>query len=132
MLHAIEGCTLTANVDHGVKFAPMEMVKEDLKERNIRLDRRTMDEAARTKLEHILREEDECQGLSLYCRDKRFTDVASDTLLEHTILDMLHCPMRMHEKVLNVCIVPRGFKWENVGPGRQCTRHREVAPISHG
>jgi hypothetical protein len=102
MLNAIEGCTLTANVDHGVKFAPMELVKEELKDRNIRLDRRTTDQAARTKLEHILREEEKWQGMSMYCRDKRFTDVAIDTPLERTILDMLHCPMRMHEKVLNV------------------------------
>jgi hypothetical protein len=38
----------------------------------------------------------------IYCRDKRFSESASDMPLERTILDMLHCPMRMHEKVLNV------------------------------
>ncbi len=31
-----EGCALTASVEHGVKFAPMTMVMEDLAERNIR------------------------------------------------------------------------------------------------
>jgi hypothetical protein len=42
----------------------------------------------------------------MYRRDARFADCANNAAykleLDRTILDMLHCPMRMHEKVLNV------------------------------
>jgi hypothetical protein len=80
----------------------MALVKEDLLERHICLDRRMTDQAARTKLDHILREEEEWQGMIMYSRDKRFSESESDMPLERTILDMLHCPMRIYEKVLNV------------------------------
>ncbi len=44
--------------------------------------------------------------MTMYRRDTRFSSDASlkrYTLdLERTVLDMLHCPMRMHEKVLNL------------------------------
>jgi hypothetical protein len=93
-------------VEHGVKFAPLTMVIEDLVERNAGGLRGITEAAARTKLERILREEEEWQAMLMYRRDKRFSVTVSDqphTLeLERTILDMLHCPMRMHEKVLNV------------------------------
>ncbi len=68
---------------------------------------------------------DECQGLSMYCRDKRFTDVASDTLLEHTILDMLHCPMRMREKVLNVL-----YQYQEVLNGKTWDQDANVRGIA--
>ncbi len=35
----VEGCTLTANEHHGVRFCPMEMVNKDLEERNVRSPR---------------------------------------------------------------------------------------------
>jgi hypothetical protein len=54
-----EGCTLTASVEHGVKFAPLTMVIEDLVERNAGGLRGITEAAARTKLERILREEEE-------------------------------------------------------------------------
>jgi hypothetical protein len=84
----------------------MEIVKKDLAERNI-VVRRGMTEAhLRTKLELLLREEDEWQGMAMYRRGTRFADCSTDAThklqLDRTILDMLHCPMRMHEKVLNV------------------------------
>ena len=60
----------------------------------------------RTKLEDYLREEEEWQGMVMYRRDERFRTQAQDATykdeLDRTILDMLHMPMRMHEKVLNV------------------------------
>jgi hypothetical protein len=85
----------------------MTMVMEDLVERNMGgLRGITEATAARTKLERILREEEEWQAMVMYRRDKRFAVTVSDqpqTLeLERTILNMLHCPMRMHEKFLNV------------------------------
>ena len=60
----------------------------------------------RSKLEHYLREEEEWQGMVMYRRDQRFKTQGHDATykdeLHRTILDMLHMPMRMHEKVLNV------------------------------
>jgi hypothetical protein len=76
------------------------MVKKDLEERKIScigLNEGTM----RNKLEFVLREEEEWLQMGMYRRDTRFSaDVGLD--LERTVLDMLHCPMRMHEKVLNL------------------------------
>ncbi len=60
----------------------------------------------RLKLELILREEEELQSLNMYRRDKRLrgnTYKRKRKLgLDRIILDMLHCPMRMHEKVLTI------------------------------
>jgi hypothetical protein len=101
-----EGCTLTSSTDHGVKFCDMEIVRKDLTERNIVIRRGMTDDQLRTKLELVLREEEKWQGIVMYRRDARFADCAADAAykleLDRTILDMLHCPMRMHEKVLNV------------------------------
>ncbi len=89
----VEGCTLTPSTEHGVKFCDMEIVKKDLAERNI-VVRRGMTEAhLRTKLELLLREEDEWQGMAMYRRDTRFADCSTDAThklqLDRTILDML-------------------------------------------
>ena len=46
-------------MEHGVKFAPMTMVMEDLVERNVGGLRGIIEAGARTKLECILREEEE-------------------------------------------------------------------------
>ena len=84
----------------------MEIVRKDLAERNIVIRRGMTDDQLRTKLELVLREEEEWQGMVMYRRDARFADCATNAAykqeLDRTILDMLHCPMRMHEKVLNV------------------------------
>jgi hypothetical protein len=81
------------------------MVKKDLEERNMLctgFDERTM----QTKLELVLREEEEWLQMAMYRRDTRFSSDAGlerCTLgLDRIVLDMLHCPMRMHEKVLNL------------------------------
>ena len=99
-MYCAEGCTLTANEAHGIRFCNIDMVKKDLEERNmscVGMDERTM----RNKLELVLREEEEWLQMGMYRRDTRFSaDVGLD--LERTVLDMLHCPMRMHEKVLNL------------------------------
>ena len=99
-MYCAEGCTLTANEAHGIRFCNIDMVKKDLEERNIScigLDEGTM----WNKLELVLREEEEWLQMGMYRRDTRFSaDVGLD--LERTVLDMLHCPMRMHEKVLNL------------------------------
>jgi hypothetical protein len=99
-MYCAEGCTLTANEAHGIRFCNIDMVKKDLEERKIScigLNEGTM----RNKLEFVLREEEEWLQMGMYRRDTRFSaDVGLD--LERTVLDMLHCPMRMHEKVLNL------------------------------
>ncbi len=100
-----EGCTLTANPEHGIKFCPMEMVKQDLLKRKEKVTRMS-DQRLRNKLELMLREEEEWQELAMYRRDTRFVGAEGEynhkLQLDRTILDMLHCPMRMHEKVLNL------------------------------
>jgi hypothetical protein len=100
-----EGCTLTVNPEHGIKFCAMDMVKCDLLQRKEKITRMS-DAQLRTKLELILREEEEWESMVMYRRDKRFVDVDGEynhkLQLDRTILDMLHAPMRMHEKVLNL------------------------------
>ncbi len=101
-----EGCTITANVNNGVRFCDIAMVKADLQERNVVCKRGMTNDILCTKLEHVLREEEEWQGMVMYRRDQRFTKTGQDATykneLERTIIDMLHMPMRMREKVLNV------------------------------
>ncbi len=67
----VEGCTLTANEHHGVRFCPMEMVNKDLEERNV-TSPRLSDKARREKLEYLLREEEEWQQMVMYRRGQRF------------------------------------------------------------
>jgi hypothetical protein len=121
----VEGCTLTANEHHGIRYCPMEMVNKDLQERNL-LNRRLSDKGKRDKLELVLREEEEWQQMVMYRRDQRFRGVAEtpDAKLEldRVVLDMLHCPMRMHEKVLN-----GRTKNEANGPRKASKRKMKVA-----
>ena len=60
----------------------------------------------RRRLELVLREEEEWQGMVMYRRDTRFSSAASTDdmklLLDRTVIDMLHLPMRTNEKVLNL------------------------------
>ena len=83
----------------------MEIVLQDLAERNISTLGMSDGEKRKT-LELVLREEEEWQRMAIYRRDKRFSrDVKPDKfslMLDRTVLDMLHCPMRMHEKNLNL------------------------------
>ncbi len=101
-----ERCTLTANVNDGVRFCDMAMVKADLQERNVFCKRGMTNDNLRTKLEHVLREEEEWQGMVMYRRDQRFSirdhDASYKDELDRTMLDILHMPMRMHKKMLNV------------------------------
>ncbi len=82
------------------------LVKSDLKERKINT-RRVSDEQQHARLELILREEKEWQQLVMYRRDFRFLVHPGDEKfyklqMKRTIIDMLHCPMRMHEKILTL------------------------------
>ena len=83
----------------------MDMVTHDLLQRKVKVTRMN-DQQKRSKLELMLREEEEWEQLVMYRRDTRFAGVSGEynhkLLLDRTILDMLHCPMRMHEKVLNL------------------------------
>ena len=104
-VRVVEGCTLTAHREHGIKYCSVEMIKCDLVERKVNF-RRMTNEQMRNTLEKILREEEEYEHLIMYRRDKRFYDTDTEynhkLQLDRTILDMLHCPMRMHEKILNL------------------------------
>ncbi len=60
----------------------------------------------RRRLEMAIREEEEWQGMEMYRRDTRFSSAASTEdmklMLDRTVVDMLHLPMRTNEKVLNL------------------------------
>jgi len=100
-----EGCTLTVNPEHGIRYCAMDMVKCDLLQRKEKITRKS-DQQLRQKLELMLREEEEWESMVMYRRDTRFAGVEGEynhkLQLDRTILDMLHAPMRMHEKVLNL------------------------------
>ena len=84
------------------------MIKRDLVDRKVSL-RRMTEQQMRNALEKILREEEEFEHLIMYRWDKRFYNTGLEynhkLRLDRTILDMLHCPMRMHEKILNLLYV---------------------------
>jgi len=60
----------------------------------------------REALELCLREEEEYIKVQMYVKDNRFKDLLTEpghrSELHKTIIDMLHCPMRTNEKVLNL------------------------------
>ena len=100
-----EGCTLTVNQEHGIRYCGMDMVKSDLLQRKEKITRMS-DQQLRNKLEKMLREEEEWESMVMYRRDTRFADAKGEynhkLQLDRTILDMLHAPMRMHEKILDL------------------------------
>ncbi len=94
----------------------MEIVLQDLTERNIPTLGMSDGEKQKT-LELVLREEEEWERMAMY----REVEPEDFTLkLDRTVLDMLHRPMRMHEKIL-ICFTPK------FSMGRQNTR-----PMVHG
>ncbi len=66
------------------------------------LEHKAYVDVLRSLLVERLKLEEELERLTMYARDTRFeSDVVSTKLeLGRVILDMLHCPMRMNEKVL--------------------------------
>ncbi len=81
------------------------MVKQDLLKRKETVTRMS-DQRLRNKLELMLREEEKWQRLVMYRRDTRFVGAEREynhkLQLDRTILNMLHCSMGMHKKVLNL------------------------------
>jgi hypothetical protein len=100
-----EGCDLSCNIHTGIRICPLSLVREDLRLRGVVAAGLTETEQ-RQALESHLREEEEYLKLDMYVRDHRFTDLLHEsghrTELHKTIIDMLHCPMRTNEKVLNL------------------------------
>ena len=100
-----EGCDLSCNIHTGIRICPLSLVREDLRLRGVR-DTGESETKQRQILELLLREEEEYLKLRMYLRDHRFRDLLDEsghrTELHKTILDMLHCPMRTNEKVLNL------------------------------
>ena len=100
-----EGCDLSCNIHTGIRICPLALVIEDLRLRGIEQD--GMSEIVlRSTLELLLREEEEYLKLQMYVSDLRFKALIDEeghrSELHKTILDMLHCPMRTNEKVLNL------------------------------
>jgi len=100
-----EGCDLSCNIHTGIRICPLSLVTEDLRLRGVP-DTGQSDIRQRQSLELLLREEEEYLKLQMYVRDNRFRELLEQsghrTELHKTILDMLHCPMRTNEKVLNL------------------------------
>jgi hypothetical protein len=94
------GAELTNNTSVGVRHCDTSIVAEDLKERG--LWKANMGEAEqRTVMEARLRLEDEYKGMRVLRRDKRFEAKRGlSTDIDRVIIDTLHAPMRMNEKVL--------------------------------
>ena len=120
-----EGCTLTVNQEHGIRYCGMDMVKCDLLQRKEQITRMS-DQQLRNKLEKMLREEEEWESMVMYRRDTRFADAKGEynhkLQLDRTILDMLHAPKRMHEKILNLLYaeVLNGKTKHEVNNSRSC------------
>ena len=100
-----EGCDLSCNIHTGIRICPLSLVGEDLRLRGV--DHSGMPEIMqREALELLLREEEEYMKLRMYVADNRFRDLLNEpghrSELHKTIIDMLHCPMRTNEKVLNL------------------------------
>jgi hypothetical protein len=100
------GCDLSCNIHTGVRCCPLELVREDLLLRGVQHVGRT-EIAQRHALEILLQEEEEYLKLQMYRRDTRFRDLLTEDAghrgeLHKTVIDMLHCPMRTNEKVLNL------------------------------
>ena len=111
-------------------MCPFEIVEADLQERM--LDSYGLSNLEkRRKLELVLREEEEWQQMVMYRRDTRFAvDNATGDVklqLDRTVVDMLHCPMRTNEKVLNLLydeILNGKTKNEVNGPRRGVKRKK--------
>jgi hypothetical protein len=100
-----EGCDLSCNIHTGIRICGLSLVSEDLRLRGV--DHSCMTESMqREALELLLREEEEYLKLQMYVDDKRFRNLLNEpghrSELHKTIIDMLHCPMRTNEKVLNL------------------------------
>ena len=101
-----DGCDLSCNLHTGVRIAPIVVVAEDLRLRNVR-HASIPDTEKRRILELLLREEEELMRLQMYLRDERFTQALENepdyqNKLNKTLLDVLHMPMRTNEKVLTL------------------------------
>ena len=98
-----KGAKLTANKAEGVRWCCIDIVRADLEER--KLYKVNMDEGEQRRvLEQRLRLEDEKTQMKVLMRDKRFEDkngnISDD--VERVLIDTLHAPMRMNEKVLHI------------------------------
>ena len=100
-----EGCDLSCNIHTGIRICPLTLVSEDLRLRGVH-DAGMTESMQREALELLLREEEEYLKLKMYVADNRFRDLLNEpghrSELHKTIIDMLHCPMRTNEKVLNL------------------------------
>jgi len=95
------GSELTSNALKGVRYCNIQIVKKDLEERGMAVagvDDATM----RARMEVRLRLEEEWKGLRILRKDEMFLegdDGAVQNDLSRVLIDLLHAPMRMNEKV---------------------------------
>jgi len=85
----------------------------------------------REALEVCLREEEEYIKLKMYVKDNRFKDLLTEpghrSELHKTIIDMLHCPMRTNEKVLNLLYAEITQKGAHKGETKEALESLTVA-----
>ena len=95
------GSELTSNALKGVRYCNIQIVKKDLEERGMAVagvDDATM----RARMEVRLRLEGEWKGLRILRKDERFLEGDDGSVqndLSRVLIDLLHAPMRMNEKV---------------------------------
>ena len=95
------GSKLTSNKLQGVRHCDIKIVRKDLEERNM-LQRNMNEGEMRATMEVRLRLEDEWKRLRIIRKDTRFLnggDGGVQNELDRILVDLLHAPMRMNEKV---------------------------------
>jgi hypothetical protein len=108
------GSKLTSNKLQGARHCDVKIVRKDLEERNM-LQRNMNEGEMRATMEVRLRLEDEWKRLRIIRKDTRFLnggDGGVQNELDRILVDLLHAPMRMNEKVPPL---PSKPKWRVTG-----------------
>jgi len=97
-----KGSELTSQKTQGVRYCNVAIVKKDLQERGL-YDEGMNEHTMRATMEVRLRLEVEWKRMKVLRRDERFLHAEEGMVkddLERVIVDTLHAPMRVNEKVL--------------------------------
>jgi hypothetical protein len=99
------GCTLSNDIETGVMFCDIAIVKKCLLERHNPVPYVESHQTLRLRMQEILQLEQEFTKMTLCMRDGRFSSrhsISQALPLDRLIICFLHCPMRTHEKVLTL------------------------------
>ena len=107
MTYCRGGCTLSNDLETGVMHCDIRIVKTCLAERRVAGHNDLLDEQSlRLKMQGILQLELEYTKMTMYLRDDRFTpedgSAGLGIPLDRLLICILHCPMRTHEKIINM------------------------------